>query len=1159
MAAADLGCNLLLGCGLGPTAASSDPLRPAWPFPSPDADFVPIGPWNTHGLIAINPLYSEERSRDLQQVRAAGHPLQFIGSGERGPTIVADNAGGILAAMQHLVEHGHRRIAFIAGGQEDMAGDSGARLMTYRAALAQYGLAADERLVAYGRHDYDVGYSAMRQLIGSGAAFTAVLASNDESAFGAMQALAEAGLKIPQDVAIIGFDDRPECAVQEPALTSVHISLFKMGYRAVELLLQQMSEHIEPAEPVKMATRLVLRESCGCGWREPRLHGLTPSAPAVELSHTPDRPTRLARAMAEAILTEAQSSGFDTVYRRCQHFVAAFVVGVEQRDRASFQRTLDGLLREAAADGEGAHVWQAAVSLLDSELPTLFGSWEQPLTRELAHDLLDQARIAISAATLRQHQQFVVDQSWTAGRIGLLTARLLTALDETQVYQILGQHLSEMGIQTAAVALFEPEAGDPVAWSSLRAVTTAEQSVCRYRTRDYPPADLCAGDQPFSQALLPLVSPRGQLGYVAFDTTHLELYGAIAQQIAGALNTAQLYREATEGRRLAEEANQMKSRFLSTVSHELRTPLNLIVGLGGILLRDHDQGGAPLPPAARKDIERLNANAQHLGRLIGDVLDLASSDAGQLRLTNELVDLGQALRLVAETGRQLALDKGLAWHAALPMSGPWVWGDRTRLRQIALNLISNAIKFTARGEVNLIVKTGAGSVTVSVRDTGLGIPPAEQQVIFDEFRRSERSITRGYGGLGLGLAICKRLIDLHGGTIGLHSTGQEDAGSTFYFTLPTVEPPAQSQKQHAAALADQSVLVLTNRSGAGERLRDHLRQRGFEVHIALMDEPASWQSRLAVSPPSVVVLDVSVASDHGWRVLRAIKGNPATQGIPVLFYALSPDSGSVLELDYLTKPIELAELTRALDQHWLLADTKQPLRTFLVIDDDPDTLEMHARIAQTRSSATRVLKAHNGLEALEIMGRERIDLILLDLIMPEMDGFAVLEAMHEREATRDIPVIVVTGQTLTEGDMARLNLGVTKVLNKGLFSLDETLAHLDAALARKRDLSGEAQRLVRQAMAYIQEHYADPISRQDLADHVGLSDDYLTSCFHKELGLTPVAYLNRYRVQQAKQLLRDTHLSVTEIALQVGFSGSSYFSRIFHRETGMTPAVYRRM
>jgi AraC-like DNA-binding protein len=153
---------------------------------------------------------------------------------------------------------------------------------------------------------------------------------------------------------------------------------------------------------------------------------------------------------------------------------------------------------------------------------------------------------------------------------------------------------------------------------------------------------------------------------------------------------------------------------------------------------------------------------------------------------------------------------------------------------------------------------------------------------------------------------------------------------------------------------------------------------------------------------------------------------------------------------------------------------------------------------------------------------------------------------------------VVTGQTLTEVDMARLNRGVAKVLGKGLFGLEETLAHLDAVLARKRDLSGETQRLVRRAMAYLHEHYADPISREDLARHVGLSDDYLTSCFHKELGLTPVAYLNRYRVQQAKQLLTYTHKSITEIALDVGFSSSSYFSRIFRRETGVSPEAYRR-
>ena len=241
-----------------------------------------------------------------------------------------------------------------------------------------------------------------------------------------------------------------------------------------------------------------------------------------------------------------------------------------------------------------------------------------------------------------------------------------------------------------------------------------------------------------------------------------------------------------------------------------------------------------------------------------------------------------------------------------------------------------------------------------------------------------------------------------------------------------------------------------------------------------------------------------------------------------------------------------------------IADTEHPQRTILVVDDDPNTLEMHARIVQSHSPANRVLKARNGLEALAILGREPVDLVLLDLMMPEMDGFAVLEAMRDRDASPRHPCDRGNRPDADRGGDGTAEPGRDKGARaKALFGLEETLVHLDAALMRKRGLSGEAQRLVRQAMAYLHEHYAEPISRQDLARHVGLSDDYLTSCFHKELGLTPVAYLNRYRVQQARQLLKNTHKSITEIALEVGFSGSSYFSRIFRRETGMSPEGYR--
>jgi YesN/AraC family two-component response regulator len=266
-----------------------------------------------------------------------------------------------------------------------------------------------------------------------------------------------------------------------------------------------------------------------------------------------------------------------------------------------------------------------------------------------------------------------------------------------------------------------------------------------------------------------------------------------------------------------------------------------------------------------------------------------------------------------------------------------------------------------------------------------------------------------------------------------------------------------------------------------------------------------------------------------------------------------------LEVDYLTKPIELGDLTQALDQQWLVPQATQQTKTILVVDDDPGTLEMHARIVRAHSATHRVLMARNGREALDTLQSERVDLMLLDLQMPELDGFGVLEAMREKETTRDVPVIVVTGQVLTENDMARLDRGVAIVLSKGLFSLEETLTHIDTALERTRELSAQAQRLVRQAMAYIHEHYADPISRQDLAGHVALSEDYLTFCFRKELGVTPVAYLNRYRVHQAKQLLADPLKSVTEIALEVGFSDSGYFSRVFRREVGVSPEAYRQV
>lgn len=1149
-AARERGCNLLLACGMGP-AASLSGSRPAWPALSSESDFVPVGPWNTDGLIVVNPLLAESRSCYIRELVAKGFPLVFVGSAEGTPAVVFDNAGGIRQALAHLVEHGHRRIAFIAGQPRDLTGDSGDRLRAYRSFVQEHDLADDPRLIAYGFHVVEGGYRAMQELLDAGVSFTAVLASNDESAVGAMRALQEAGLRIPQDVAIVGFDDRPEAVVQSPPLTTVHCSAFESGCQALELLLGHIAGGKQGSGIVKVATRLVVRQSCGC------LPGymLTASPGDDQLPHPQPNlvATRegLTQALAEMVMAETQSLSSQETLKLCERLLEAFATSLRCGDTAAFHLALEEILWRIERLGDNAHAWQKVLSTLRIEALTMLDAEPGALSSRQIEDMLHQARIAVSASVQRQYMQYLVQQSQQSDRAGPLTMRLLTALDELQIFEALTEHLPRLGIRHIGVASFEAEGDDPVAWSNLRPVPGSGDAAIRFPSRTFPPQGLY--NEPFNLALLPLVIQGKQTGFVVFDTDGLELCGSIVRQLAGALRSAQLYHEATEGRRLAEEANRLKSRFLSIVSHELRTPLNLIVGLSEVLL--HERGEHGLSQVYRHDIERIHAAAQHLDGLIRDVLDLAQSEVGQLRLVREPLDLAEVLQPVVLVGEQMARDKGLAWHAEIPHRLPVVWGDRTRLRQAALNLVSNAVKFTARGEVALRVEIGEGMVTISVSDTGLGIPVEEQELIFDEFRQSERTTARGYGGLGLGLAICKRLVEMHGGTIGVRSSGEEGAGSTFYFTLPAAEKEAPRSKVEKLSRTQQ-VLLLVGRDDWGKRLQDHLMQQGFAVEMEQVDKRTEWLPRLVSAPPGAVVLDASIATTQGWETLKVLKGNPATQDIPVLFYALAEGerSGAVLELDYLTKPVGTAELARALEQQGLMGSEG---KTILVVDDDPGILEMHARIVQAQSGGYRVLKARDGWEALEVLRRERVDLVLLDLMMPELDGFGVLEEMRRGETMREVPVVVLTGQVLTEKDMERLNRGVAAVLSKGVFSVEETLEHIERALARSRRLGGEAQRLVRKAMAYIHEHYAEPLSRRDIAYHVGVSQDYLTRCFRQELGVTPVAYLNRYRVNQAKALLAAGQKSVTEVAMAVGFSDSNYFSRVFRQEVGVPPAAYR--
>jgi signal transduction histidine kinase/DNA-binding LacI/PurR family transcriptional regulator/AraC-like DNA-binding protein/ActR/RegA family two-component response regulator len=1142
-AAQQYGCSLLLACGVGPDIEPYEGLA-AWPVRLPQTNVVPVGPRNTSGLIAIPP-FSDAQQRALQELAPPGYPIVFTFPQQGYPSVVPANGDGIAQAFAHLVAHGHRRIAFIATDAHPV-GDGAERLAAYQSAVAAHGLPLDRALIGYGGHNTRESYHALRRMLDAGADFTAVLASNDESAIGVLRALADAGRRVPEDVAVIGFDDVLYARAQLPPLTTVRHPTFELGYRTVELLLDYIAGRRTEVTSVRVPTQLIVRESCGCR----PYSALTPATLRPEAAADV---LALAQAMAEAVSAESRHSGRAELDAWCGRLAAAFFASLAADDPRPFAAALDQILQDVETADDDAYAWQAAVSVLRDRLDAL------PAPR-LAARMIDQARVRISERLRGQHTRFLMREAELIERIGAMTMRLLTALELRQILAILADHLPPLGIRHAHIALFEAEGDDQEVWSNLHTCAAADTlAPRRFRTQEFPPPGLFDTAEPFRLALLPLIVEGGPSGFVAFDAAYLEPCGLIVRHIAAALRNSQLHAAAEEGRRLAEEANRVKSRFLSTVSHELRTPLNLIVGLSDMLLRD--RAGAAMPAdSAAQDLERIYANAQHLGRLIGDVLDLASSEAGQLRLYQEPLELAEVLQPVVATGARMAREKGLAWHARLPAAELWVCGDRTRLRQVALNLLSNAVKFTDGGSVALEVSADATHATVAVRDTGLGVPREDQQQIFAEFRSSERTAGRGYGGLGLGLAICKQLIERQGGTIGVCSSGEEDGGATFFFSLPLIAAGAQQAAPGPPPAARPRVIVLGEHAQAGAPLEALLDQCGFDLEVQRADLDSGWLSRLAAGPPAALILEAELAARRGWEILSVLKRHPATARLPVLMYALDARAGrgSLLELDYLLKPLDPEQLARALELRRAWDDQPSEAQMILVVDDDPETLALHTRLIQQQLPGSRVAQARDGREALAAMERARPDLVLLDLMMPELDGFGVLEAMRGRPATRDVPVVVLTAQMLTEHDIARLNAGVAAILSKGLFSAGEIAGHLESALRRQRKLGPSMQQVVRRAAALIHTRYAEQLTRDQLAAQVGVSGDYLTACFRQEMGVTPIAYLNRYRISRARALLEEGGRSVTEVALSVGFSDLANFSHTFHREVGMTPSAYRR-
>ena len=530
---------------------------------------------------------------------------------------------------------------------------------------------------------------------------------------------------------------------------------------------------------------------------------------------------------------EARHSSIEQLQAQCRAIVAALLTSARREDEGPLHEELLRLLAETDARGEDAHAWQAAISTLHlhadelmRDVPGVDHGWFM--------GLLDHARVEISEEVQRHTTRALLQHVDMMSALGLLTAQLIASQDMTETCDILARHLPLLGIDTFLVALFRGDEDDPVAESEvvMAGGLAPAAGTLTFASRQFPPRDAYPADGPMQLLVLPLRVDEDSFGFVALPTTALEPGAAIVSNLATAIRASRLYQDAVHGRQLAEDAARLKSRFLSMVSHELRTPLSMVVGLSDMVLRESRESGT-LTEAAIGDLGRLATSAQHLGRLIGDVLDLASSEAGQLRLVRQPIDIGELVLELGAVGERMAREKGLDWRFEQPAPGTVVMGDRTRLRQVVLNLLANAVKYTEQGSVALAMQRARPRGD----DHGVRYGPrasvaSEQAHVFDEFYRSERAAAggSGYGSLGLGLAIARQLVQHHGGRIEVESPGELGAGSTFRVTLPLV---AATEVESPAAGGGE-VLILSRHDDVDDRLAAGLRESGVPVRVEVL-------------------------------------------------------------------------------------------------------------------------------------------------------------------------------------------------------------------------------------------------------------------------------------------------------------------------------------